>query len=48
LAGDFSIIKTLAEKKGGTGRLDRDVEEFSAFIETMEMVDIITNNGQFT
>jgi hypothetical protein len=48
LAGDFSIIKTLAEKKGGTGRLDRDVEEFSAFIKTMEMVDIITNNGQFT
>jgi hypothetical protein len=39
---------TLAEKKGGTRRLDRDAKEFSAFIEAMEMVDIRTNNGQFT
>jgi exonuclease III len=48
LAGDFNIITTLAEKKGGTRRLDRDVEEFSAFIDTMKLVDIRTNNGQFT
>jgi exonuclease III len=48
LAGDFNIITTLAEKKGGTRRLDRDAEEFSAFIDTMELVDIRTNNGQFT
>jgi hypothetical protein len=27
LAGDFNIITLLAEKKGGTRRLDRDVEE---------------------
>jgi hypothetical protein len=48
LGRDFNIITTLAEKKGGTRRLDRDAEEFSAFIDTMEMVDIRTNNGQFT
>jgi exonuclease III len=48
LAGDFNIIMTLAEKKGGTGRLDRYVEDFSYFIDTVEMVDIRTNNGQFT
>jgi hypothetical protein len=36
---------TLAEKKGGTRRLDRDVEDFSSFIDTVEMVDIKTNNG---
>ena len=45
LARDFNIITTLAEKKGGTRRLDMDAEEFSAFIETMELVDIRTNNG---
>ena len=48
LAGDFNIIASLAEKKGGTRRLDRDAEEFSNFIDTTEMVDVKTNNGQFT
>jgi exonuclease III len=48
LAGDFDIITSLAEKKGGTRRLDRDVKEFSKFIDTVEMVDLKTNNGQFT
>jgi len=48
LAGDFNIITTLAEKNGGTRRVDRDVDEFLALIETMEMVDIRTSNGQFT
>jgi hypothetical protein len=28
--------------------LDTDAEEFSTFIDTAEMVDIITNNGHFT
>jgi exonuclease III len=48
LAGDFNIITTLVEKKGGTRRLDRDAEDFSTFIDTVEMVDIRTSNGQFT
>jgi hypothetical protein len=39
---------TLTEKKGGTRILDRDAKEFSDFIDTMEMVDIRTNNGQFS
>jgi exonuclease III len=47
LAGDFNIITSLAEKKGGTGRVDRDAEEFSTFIDTTKMVDIRTNNGHF-
>jgi hypothetical protein len=38
---------SLAEKKGGTRRLDRDAEEFSKFIDRAEMVDLKTNNGQF-
>jgi exonuclease III len=48
LAGDFNIITSLAEKKGGTRRLDRDAEEFSNFIDRAEMVDLQTKNGQFT
>jgi hypothetical protein len=48
LVEDFNIIMTLAKKKGGSRRLDRDAEEFSAFIDTVEMVDIKTSNGQFT
>ena len=48
LAGDFNIITSLAEKKGGIRRLDRDAKEFSTFIDIAEMVDIITNNGHFT
>jgi hypothetical protein len=45
LVGDFNIITTLAEKKGGTRRLDRYVEDFSSFIDTVEMVDIKISNG---
>jgi hypothetical protein len=48
LAGDFNIIMTLAEKKVGTMRLDRDVEDFSTFIDIVDIVDIKTSNGKFT
>ena len=48
LAGDFSIITTMAKKKGGNQRLDRDVEEFTTCIERTKLVDIGTSNGQFT
>jgi exonuclease III len=48
LVGDFNIITSLAEKKGGTRRLDRDVDGFSKFIDIAEMVYLQTKNGQFT
>jgi hypothetical protein len=48
LAVDFNIITTLAEKKGGTEILDKDAKDLSAFIDTMKLVGIMTNNGQFT
>jgi exonuclease III len=48
MAGDFNIIMSLADKIGGTRRLDRDEKEFSNFIDTTKMVDLKTNNGQFT
>jgi exonuclease III len=38
----------LAKKKGGIRRLDRDAKEFSKFIDTTEMVDMKTKNGDFT
>jgi hypothetical protein len=48
LAGDFNIITSLAKKKGGTRRLDRDAKEFSKFIDTTEMLDLKNKNDQFT
>ena len=48
IVGDFNIITSLEEKGGGTRILDRDVEELSTFIDTTEMVDIRTNNKNFT
>jgi exonuclease III len=48
LAGDFNIIVTLAEKKGGLRRLDKDVEVLSDFIEKLSLVDIRTCSGNFT
>jgi len=44
MAGDFNIITTLAKKKGGNWRLDRDAEEFKTFIERTELVDFRTSN----
>ena len=48
LAGDFNIITSLMEKKGGTKILDRDAKEFSKFIDTAETIDMKTKNGHFT
>jgi len=48
LVGDFNIIMSLVEKKGGIRQLDRDVEDLSNFIDTTKMVDLKTNNDQFT
>jgi hypothetical protein len=45
LAWDFNIITSLAEKKGGTRRLDRDADDFSKFIDIAEMVDLKNKNG---
>eukprot|EP00253_Pinus_taeda_P030838 PITA_30838 len=42
------MITTLLEKKGGLRKLNRDVEAFTDFIETVKMVDIHPKNGLFT
>ena len=48
LTGDFNMITTLAENKGGIRRLEKDAKDFSAFIEKTKLVDIKNGNGQFT
>eukprot|EP00253_Pinus_taeda_P010243 PITA_10243 len=48
LVGDFNMIKSLTEKKGGTRTLGRDSIAFQNFINNMRLVDAETINGTFT
>jgi len=46
--GDFNMITSLTEKKGGIRMLNRDVEAFNNFIKTMKLVDVIPKSGAYT
>jgi len=46
--GDFNMIKSLEEKKGGKSRPDQDMEAFSEMITYQRLVDIPTRNGVYT
>jgi hypothetical protein len=48
LGGDFNIILTLEEKRGGTRRLDQDSGKLRDIIEDLHLIDIETQNGTFT
>lgn len=48
LSGDFNMIKSLSEKKGGTIIVGKDSLAFQMFIDNMKLVDIVTSNGLFT
>lgn len=48
IGGDFNMIRSLSEKKGGTGALNKDVAAFQNFSKNMKLVDIETNNGLYT
>eukprot|EP00253_Pinus_taeda_P033682 PITA_33682 len=48
VAGDFNMIRSLSEKKGGTRQLSRDSMAFQNFIMNMGLVDTETINGTFT
>eukprot|EP00253_Pinus_taeda_P015714 PITA_15714 len=48
LGGDFNMITTLLEKKGGLRKLNRDAEAFANFIETVKLVDVYPKSGLFT
>jgi len=48
VGGDFDLIRSLLEKKGGNRSLRNDSLTFQTFRDTMKLVDIDTSNGQFT
>lgn len=48
LEGDFNMIKSLTEKKGGARTLGRDSIAFKDFLTNMRLVDMDTINGIFT
>jgi len=48
LGGDFNMITTLMEKKGGLRKLNKDAEAFTGFIETVKLIDIHPKSGLFT
>ena len=48
IGGDFNMIRSLSEKKGGTRALNKESLAFQIFSESMKLVDIETNNGLCT
>jgi exonuclease III len=48
IGGDFNIIISLEEKRGGIRRLDKDSETFQNLIEDLHLVDMEARNGIFT
>eukprot|EP00253_Pinus_taeda_P031662 PITA_31662 len=48
LGGDFNMIKSLAEKKGGTVTLNKDSSAFQTFMDSMKLVNILSSNDLFT
>jgi hypothetical protein len=48
VGGDFNIIRSLEEKRGGSRRLDRDSGDFNTLIDDLHLIDLDTNNGLHT
>lgn len=48
LAGDFNLITSREEKKGGISREDLEMERFKDVQAELRVVDIPTINGKFT
>eukprot|EP00253_Pinus_taeda_P036567 PITA_36567 len=48
LGGDFNMIKSLSEKKGGTRILSKESCAFQTFIDNMKLMHIVMNNDTFT
>eukprot|EP00253_Pinus_taeda_P011270 PITA_11270 len=48
LGGDFNMITSLLEKKGGLRKLNRDGEQFKDFIDNARLVDVYPKQGKFT
>ena len=48
VGGDFNMIRTADEKKGGIRRLDQNMETFNAMSTEQRLVDIPKINGIYT
>jgi len=48
IGGDFNIIRSLEEKKGGSRRLDLDSSAFNNLIDDFKLIDLETSNGTYT
>jgi hypothetical protein len=48
VGGDFNIIRSLKEKKGGSRRLDRDSCDFNRLIDELHLIDLEASNGLHT
>jgi exonuclease III len=48
IGGDFNIIRSLEEKRGGTRRLEQETSNFNSFIDTHSLIDLDTINGIHT
>jgi exonuclease III len=48
VGGDFNIIRSLEEKRGGSRRLDRESDDFNNLIDNLHLIDLDTSNGLHT
>lgn len=48
MGGDFNMIRSLSERKGGTRTLSKDSITFQTFIDNMNLVDTDMSNDLFT
>jgi exonuclease III len=48
VGGDFNIIRSLKEKKGGSRRLDRDSCDFNSLIDDLRLIDLEASNDIHT
>jgi hypothetical protein len=48
VGGDYNLIRSLEEKKGGSRRLDQDSNDFNSLIDNLNLIDLEAINGIFT
>ena len=48
MGGDFNLIRSLEEKKGGIRNLSAISNDFNLLIEELHLVDVPTSNGFYT
>jgi exonuclease III len=48
VGGDYNLIRSLEEKKGGSRRLDQDSIDFNSLIDNLNLIDLEAINGTFT